>query len=103
MTEIDRELFGAGDGKAINRHSQRTYEMSDGRIVSLDRNLSFCPPAFELLGPHEPTFQGITPVTEVDGQRYFADGWSWKRAVAKMCEVLGVELVEESCQLSGQS
>lgn len=91
LTETDREVFG-NDTRAINRHSTRTYETDDGRVVVLDRTLDMCPPAFEIHGPYAKTFVGVTPTTKVDGQRFFCDGKSWKAAVAKMCEVLSAKV-----------
>jgi hypothetical protein len=87
LTEIDREVFG-NDTRAINRHSCRTYRTEDGDTVVLDRTLDMCPPAFEIQGPYHKYFRGLVPTTKVDGKRFFCDGETWPRAIAKMCEVL---------------
>jgi hypothetical protein len=94
LVEIERHVYGGGDGKAINRHSERVYRMSDGRIVKLSRNLSFVKPEFEIIGPIQQDYVGVCPNTEVDGSRHFGKNWPWSKAVDKMCEVLGVEIDE---------
>lgn len=90
--EHEREIFGGGDGKAINRHSVRVYKTDDGHTVVLDRTLDAVPPCFEIYGPYLKGFIGITPSTPVDGNRYFGDGWNWPQAVRKMCEVLNATI-----------
>ncbi len=42
-----RANFG-GDKHAINRHSVRFYEWEGVGFFQLDRNMSCCPPCFEL-------------------------------------------------------
>lgn len=80
IEEIGRDYYGGHNDKkrrAINVHSEREYSCN-GRKFILKRNLSMQHPDFELL---ESTGQGILPVIEVNGARFFGDGLSWKKAV----------------------
>ncbi len=88
LKEINRERYGGSDGRAINKHSSRIYETSDGQLVVLDRTLDMAPPAFEITGPYAKDFQGVTPITKVNGERFFCDGQSWNKAIKVMCETL---------------
>lgn len=92
LIEIDRGQYGGGDGRAINRHSCRTYriEGTTKRLV-LDRNLSIVPPHFEINGPYDDSFVGFTPVTKVDGQQLWGGGVSWNEAITLMCATIGAE------------
>lgn len=74
------EKYGGGDGRVIDRHVTRVYEDENGVEYHLDRDNSIIPPCFEALGPIPKGFQGITPIIKIDGERYFGDGISWKKA-----------------------
>jgi hypothetical protein len=80
------ERYGGGHGcvngdKAIDKHVSRVYEDEQGNTFILDRDLSFIPPCFEALGPIPKEFKGIAPLIKINGDRYFADGLSWKKAI----------------------
>ena len=79
LTEIHRETYGR-DGRAINRHSDRTYRDRDGSLYMLSRTLDGIPPFFEAYGPYREDHAGVLPRLLVDGQEYWGDGWSWQRA-----------------------
>ncbi len=82
------DRYGGGDGRAIDKHVTRVYEDESGVQYQLDRDLSICPPCFEALGPIPKGFEGIMPLIEIDGQRYFGDGISWKKATKIFMEAV---------------
>lgn len=81
MKEIkgERDVFGGGDGRAINKHSVRRYE-HEGVQYELDRNNSGCPPFFTL--NQIPDKPGLCKEIKCD----FKPGCSWKQAISVMYE-----------------
>ena len=82
LREISREVYGGGDGRAINRHCVRTYTDENGNLFQLGQNLSGCPPFFEAHGPFRAGHEGRLPRLRVNGKEYWGDGIGWKRAEA---------------------
>ncbi len=82
------ERYGGGDGRAIDRHVTRVYKDENGFRYHLDRDLSIIPPCFEALGPIPAGFEGITPIIKINGERYFGDGISWKKATKIFMEAV---------------
>ena len=80
LREVSREVYGGGDGKAINRHSVRTYADEHGNLFTLGQTLSGCPPFFEAYGPFRADHEGRLPRLRVDGKEYWGDGIGWERA-----------------------
>ena len=97
----ERETYGGGDGKAINRHSVRVYKIPghDDKIY-LDRTLDGCPPFFHLYTfPNAALNErsGYTTFAEnipVKGKEYWDVGerkshaTAWKLAVIMAGEAL---------------
>ncbi len=79
LVEVSRETYGHDD-RAINRHERRQYRASSGKLYMLSRTLDGIPPFFEAHGPFDEEHQGILPRLPIDGQEYWGDGWSWRRA-----------------------
>lgn len=96
IKQIDSQVFGGGDGLAINRHSVRTYSVDildehnysqdvDGNKkpihyeIILDKTLDADPPYYELY-----FFLRVPSVCPeyicVEGIEAWGDGWSWARA-----------------------
>ena len=86
---ILEESYGGGEGKPINRHISRTYEDEKGNRYILDRNMSGCPPFFELLRIPSSDYEGILPQIKVGGDTYFCKGKPWAEAIKKMNMALG--------------
>jgi len=82
LCEISREVYGSGDGRAINRHSVRTYADEHGNLFTLSQTLSGCPPFFEAYGPFRAGRKGRLPRLRVNGKEYWGDGIGWKKAEA---------------------
>jgi len=80
LCEISREVYGGGDGRAINRHSVRTYTDESGNLFQLSRTLSGRPPFFEAYGPFRPDHKRLLPRLLVNGKEYWGDGIGWKKA-----------------------
>lgn len=83
LREISREVYGGGDGRAINRHSVRTYTDERGNRFQLSRTLSACPPCFEAYGPFRADHRGLLRRLLVNGKEYWGDGIGWKKAEAE--------------------
>ena len=79
LEEISRETYGR-DHRAINRHHERRYRASSGRLYILSRTLDGCPPFFEAYGPFADNHVGVLPRLLVDGLEYWGDNWEWKDA-----------------------
>ena len=95
LTEIRRETYGH-DSRAINRHSERWYRDSTGRLYVLSRTLDGCPPFFEAYGPFGEDREGLLPRLLVDGQQYWGDGWPWRRAITAFCHTLGAVIARHN-------
>ena len=91
LIEIRRETYGH-DCRAINRHSERWFRDKDGNLYVLSKTLDGCPPFFEAYGPFPEEHEGLLPRLLIDGQEYWGDGWSWKRATAAFCHGLSAEI-----------
>ncbi len=87
LTEIGRDVYGH-DNRAINLHSERTYQDTDGNVYKLSRTLDGIPPFFEAYGPYREDHQGLLPRLMINGREYWGDGWSWKQAVSAFCREL---------------
>lgn len=92
-----RERYG-NDKRAINRHSTRYYQHSNGGFVMIDRILDISPPCFELLDllhdPRKPSETCYIPTTiKIGDNRFFGDGMSWNQA-----EQLADKRLEEFCE-----
>ena len=79
MKEINREYYGGGDGKAINRHSVRTYIIHNERIY-LDRNLSTNPNCFSIWYFPGGRY-GLATYIPVDNKQFFGDGLPWSKII----------------------
>jgi len=75
--------------RAINAHSERTYQDTDGNLYRLSRNLDEVGRSFQASGPYAKDFVGILPRFEVDGQVAFAEGRSWQTAERMLDEAVG--------------
>ena len=91
LIEIRRETYGH-DCRAINRHSERWFRDTEGNLYVLSKTLDGCPPFFEAYGPFPEEHEGLLPRLLIDGQEYWGDGWSWKRATAAFCHGLSAEI-----------
>ncbi len=80
LREILREVYGGGDGRAINRHSVRTYTDEMGNLFQLSRTLSGRPPFFEAYGPFRADRKVVLRRLLVNGKEYWGDGIGWKKA-----------------------
>lgn len=60
LTEIARDTYGR-DGRAINRHSERTYRDEQGNLFMLSCTLDGIPPFFEAYGPYRENHRGLFP------------------------------------------
>lgn len=81
IDEVGRQYFGGRyDDRAINAAAERTYKDIFGRTFQICRELDSEDKPFQIIGPVEPDYQGILPILEVDGSRYFGGGLSWKAA-----------------------
>jgi hypothetical protein len=78
--EISRDYYGH-DETAINKHSERVFTDSSGRLFKLSRTTDGVPPFFEAYGPYTEDYRGILPRLLVDGREYWGDGWTWGRAL----------------------
>lgn len=98
LTEIERQVYGH-DATAINRHSTRKYQDETGAFYLLSRCLDGCPPFFEAYGPYTAEYVGALPQLKVNGQEYWGDGWTWRRAVQAFLREIGAELIarKETC------
>ncbi len=90
LTQVpySQQYFGAGDGKAINRHSEREYNIEGSdKILVVDRNNSISPPIFNIWFKPDKTYRGIikyhAPEIAAKGE-----GISW----AKFIKLLEEEL-----------
>ena len=81
LKELYRERYGGGDGKAINRHSERRYQDDQGNLYILSCCNDVFPRIFEAYGPFEETFIGVPPRLLVKGKEFWGHGISWKKAV----------------------
>lgn len=95
LTEVSREVYG-NDTRAINRHSEREFQVGNDRIrYNLSRTLDAFPPFFEAYGPYRDDHRGILPRLKVGGLAYWGDGWSWKRALKAFCAELNATIAEK--------
>jgi hypothetical protein len=98
LTEISRERYGGGDGKAINKHSDRTYRDQHGNKYLISRNLSTSPQSFAAYGPikelYPGAFQLLHPIW-VNGKEEWGDDLSWDGAVQILCKAMNAEIVKE--------
>lgn len=94
LTEIKRETYGH-DGRAINKHSERTYKDAEGNVYVLSRTLDGCPPFFEAYGPYQADQQGALPRLRVMGKEYWGNGWTWPAAVKAFCRELCATISKE--------
>lgn len=94
ICEIARDNFGGGDGRAINKHSVRTYLTPDGRLYELDRTLDMAPPAFCINGPAHPGHVGLVPRIPVEGKEFWGDGKGWPTAEKVLCGYLKADLID---------
>lgn len=91
LTKIpySQEYYGAGDGKAINSHSQREYSIAGSdKILVVDRNNSISPPIFHVWYKPDPKYRGIIKyhAPEIADK---GEGISW----AKFIKLLEEELM----------
>lgn len=87
VIEVERETYGQ-DGRAINKHSERTYITPSGNMYLLSRTLDGISPFFEACGPYPMTFKGLLPRLHIGGKEYWGDGMSWKEAERTFKEVV---------------
>lgn len=80
LTYEYQESYGGGDGRAINRHTTKSYQGSDGIDYRLDKNLSGCPPFYEITKVDPSKGDHILPVIPVNGKNLWGDGLSWDNA-----------------------
>lgn len=80
LAEIERDYYGH-DGKAINKHSDRTYKDEYGNLYMLSRTTDANPRFFEAYGPYTSDFRGALPRLKVNGLDYWGDGISWNKAI----------------------
>jgi hypothetical protein len=92
LTEIGREVYGH-DRRAINKHSERTYEDERGLRYVLSRTLDGCPPFYEAYGPFNREHEGVLPSLKVKGREYWGSGWDWARAIRAFCAELQATVV----------
>jgi hypothetical protein len=89
-----RARYGGRDGRAINKHSRKIFHWPNVGWFELDRNLSGCPPFFELLelrrDPRENHETYFPPKVNVGGKEYWGGGLSWFEA-----EKLAMEAIRE--------
>lgn len=85
ITETDRGYYGGNDGRAINRHSYRDYSLPglDRVIFTLDRNLSACPPSYEI----QISFRGVSGIVSTIPCD-IPDGTPWRLAVAQADSII---------------
>ena len=95
LKEIDRETYGQ-DARAINRHSERSYEDEAGNRYVLSCTLDGCPLFFEAYGPFKKDHEGILPRLKVLGQESWGDGWTWRKALRAFCKELTARIVRQS-------
>ena len=88
LMEVGRETYGC-DGRAINRHSERTYRDDAGDRYVLSRTLDGCPPFFEAYGLFKAGHTGALPRLQVQGKECWGDGWTWRTAIQAFCLQLG--------------
>lgn len=93
LKEIGRETYGH-DGRAINKHSDRTYRDGNGNLYVLSRTLDGCPPFFEAYGPYQEDHQGLLPRLRVGSKDYWGDGWTWKQAIQALCAEIGARVMK---------
>ena len=80
LTEHREYLRGCPrDRRSIGRHSQRVY-VHNGIRYLLDRTLDATSPFFTLIRFTDKALLGKE--IEINNERYWGGGWSWKRAVA---------------------
>jgi len=91
LVEIGRQVYGH-DGRAINRHSERTYRDEAGQLFILSRTLDGCPPFFEAYGPYGEDHEGHLPHLKIGGQEYWGDGWTWQHAIKAFCQELNATI-----------
>ena len=91
IKEIGRETYG-NDGRAINRHAERTYEDEAGNRYILSRTLDGVPPFYEAYGPFSKDHEGVLPRLKVLGKEYWGDGWTWRRALRAFCGELNASI-----------
>lgn len=89
IMEIGRQNYGGWDGRAINRHNERTYR-AGGKVFALDKNLDCWPPSFELI--EIPPTTGLCKVIACDIQ----DGSTWQEA-----EKIAFSVLRERLKLNG--
>ena len=83
IKQVESDRFGGGDGKAINRHSRRTYELLDsqgmptGQNMFLDKILDADPPCFAAYGPVSKDFKGVIQPLHITG---LGKAKSWQTA-----------------------
>jgi len=92
LREIRRETYG-NDARAINRHSERVYTDGRKRLYTLSKTLDGLPPFYEAYGPYTADCEGLLPRLRVDGEEYWGDGWSWRRAEQAFCRAIGARIV----------
>ena len=104
LKEIGRETYGH-DGRAINKHSDRTYRDGNGNLYVLSRTLDGCPPFFEAYGPYQEDHQGLLPRLRVGSKDYppslgsygglcWGGGWTWKQAIQTLCAEIGARVMK---------
>jgi len=75
-----REVYG-NDERAINRHSVRCYKLPGyDPLIYINKTLDGCPPFYEVYTCELVGF--ATPIL-IAGERYFGDGLTWDKAIAK--------------------
>lgn len=87
LTEISRDTYGH-DGRAINKHSERRYRDEHGRLYVLSCTLDGIPPFYEAYGPFDEEHSGLLPRLKVNGQDYWGNGWSRRKAETAFCHEL---------------
>ena len=100
LTEIERDTYGR-DGRAINRHSDRTYRDKDGNLYMLSKTLDGIPPFFEAYGPYREDHRGLLPRLLVDGEEYWGDGWAWPEAFRAFRKAVQQQKRNERSKLNG--
>lgn len=94
LKEIGRETYGH-DGRAINKHSDRTYRDGNGNLYVLSRTLDGCPPFFEAYGPYQEDHQGgLLPRLRVGSKDYWGGDWTWKQAIQALCAEIGARVMK---------